>query len=44
MQKAKKSKCKKQQAPNPKYPGIQDTTRRPNLRIIVIEEGEDSQI
>jgi hypothetical protein len=36
-------KCKKQKAPNPKHPEIQDTMRRPNLRIIGIEESEDSQ-
>jgi hypothetical protein len=31
-------------APKPKHPGIQDTVRRPNLRITGIEESEDSQL
>jgi hypothetical protein len=37
-------KCKKQTAPNSKHPRIQNTMRRPNLRITGIEESEDSQI
>jgi hypothetical protein len=32
-----------QKAPNPKHPEVQYTTRRPNLRVIGIEESEDSQ-
>jgi hypothetical protein len=32
-----------QKAPNPKHPEIQDKMRRPNLRIIGIEESIDSQ-
>jgi hypothetical protein len=35
---------KRQNAPNPKHPEIQDTMRRPNLRIIGIEGSEDSQL
>jgi hypothetical protein len=33
-----------QKAPNPKHPGNQDIMRRPNLRIICIEEREESQL
>jgi hypothetical protein len=33
-----------QKAPNPKHPESPDTRRRPNLRIIGIEEGKDSQL
>jgi hypothetical protein len=33
-----------QKDPNSKHPGIQDTMRRPNLRIIAIDENEDFQL
>jgi hypothetical protein len=33
-----------QKAPNPNIQEIQDTMRRPNLRIIGIEETEDSHL
>ena len=33
-----------QKAPNPKQAGIQETVRRPNLRIINIEKRQDSQL
>ena len=35
---------KTQNAPNPNIQEIKDTMRRPNLRIIGIEESEDSQL
>jgi hypothetical protein len=33
-----------QNAPNPNHLGNQDTMRRPNLKIIGIEESKDSQL
>jgi hypothetical protein len=33
-----------QKDPNSKHPGIKDTMRRQNLRIIGVEENEDFQL
>ena len=37
-------KYKMQKAPNPKHPGNPEHNEKPNLRIIGIEESEDSQL